>query len=61
MAPFATGVICDTCTQLIGLVVHRGPDCAALPCRAVGKMFKGKNIEKGVAFPTCVSVNKCDY
>ena len=22
-------------------------------------MFKGKNIEKGVAFPTCVSVNKC--
>ncbi len=27
--------------------------------RAVGKVFKGKNIEKGVAFPTCVSVNKC--
>lgn len=28
-------------------------------CRAVAKVFKGKTIEKGVAFPTCVSVNKC--
>ena len=26
-------------------------------CRAVAKVFKGKTIEKGVAFPTCVSVN----
>ncbi len=26
--------------------------------RAVGKMFKGKKIEKGIAFPTCVSVNR---
>ena len=28
-------------------------------CRAVAKVFKGKTIEKGIAFPTCVSVNKC--
>ena len=27
-------------------------------CRAVAKVFKGKTIEKGVAFPTCVSVNR---
>jgi hypothetical protein len=26
--------------------------------RAIGKVFKGKAIEKGVAFPTCVSVNR---
>ena len=26
--------------------------------RAVSKVFKGKSIEKGVAFPTCISVNK---
>jgi hypothetical protein len=29
------------------------------PRRAVGKEFKGKDIEKGIAVPTCVSVNKC--
>lgn len=36
-------------------------------CRAVAKVFKGKlgqdkaKIEKGVAFPTCCSVNKCAF
>ena len=28
-------------------------------CRAASKVYKGKTIEKGIAFPTCVSVNKC--
>jgi hypothetical protein len=27
-------------------------------CRAAAKNFKGKKLEKGVAFPTCISVNK---
>ena len=26
--------------------------------RGVAKEFKGKDIEKGIAVPTCVSVNK---
>ena len=26
--------------------------------RGVGKEFKGKDIEKGIAVPTCISVNK---
>ena len=26
--------------------------------RSVGKIFKGKNIEKGMAFPTSISINK---
>lgn len=30
-------------------------------CRATQKVFKGKKIEKGVAFPTCVSVNRCTH
>jgi methionine aminopeptidase len=25
----------------------------------VSKMYKGKKAEKGIAFPTCVSVNQC--
>ena len=29
-----------------------------LRCRATGREFKGKNIEKGIAFPTCLSVNR---
>ena len=28
-------------------------------CRAVAKEFKGKDIEKGIAVPTCISVNNC--
>ncbi len=40
-----------------------GPDPAcAPPCpvrREVAGIFKGKTMEKGVAFPTCVSVNRC--
>jgi hypothetical protein len=28
-------------------------------CRECAKSFKGKQIEKGVAFPTCVSPNRC--
>ena len=32
--------------------------CITCLCRAVSKVFKGKTIEKGVAFPTCVSVNR---
>ena len=27
--------------------------------RAIGKEFKGKDIEKGLAVPTCISVNNC--
>ncbi len=27
-------------------------------CRECAKSFKGKQIEKGVAFPTCVSPNR---
>jgi len=27
--------------------------------RACSKIFKGKSVEKGIAFPTCVSVNQC--
>ena len=29
-----------------------------LLCRGVAKEFKGKDIEKGIAVPTCLSVNK---
>ena len=25
----------------------------------MAKVFKGKTIEKGIAFPTCVSINRC--
>jgi methionine aminopeptidase len=28
-------------------------------CRECGNIFKGKQIEKGIAFPTCVSINRC--
>lgn len=28
-------------------------------CRGVAKEFKGKDVEKGIAVPTCVSVNQC--
>ena len=31
---------------------------ACLPCRGVSKEFKGKDIEKGIAVPTCISVNQ---
>ena len=35
-------------------------NCVPCACgRAVSKCFKGKEIEKGVAVPTCVSINKC--
>ena len=27
-------------------------------CSMVSKVFKGKEVEKGVAFPTCISLNK---
>ena len=27
-------------------------------CRSCGKIFKGRPIEKGIAFPTCLSLNK---
>ena len=30
----------------------------AVRCSAVAKEFKGKDIEKGVAVPTCISINK---
>jgi methionine aminopeptidase len=30
-----------------------------LCCSEVAKSFKGKQIDKGVAFPTCVSPNRC--
>jgi hypothetical protein len=29
------------------------------PCREVLNIFKGKQIEKGIAFPTCISANGC--
>jgi hypothetical protein len=31
---------------------------ASPSCRGVSKEFKGKEIEKGIAVPTCISVNK---
>ena len=31
----------------------------ALAARECAVIFKGKTIEKGVAFPTCVSINQC--
>lgn len=31
---------------------------ARLRRRETGSIFKGKDIEKGVAFPTCVSINR---
>ena len=31
----------------------------SLICREVANFYKGKNVDKGVAFPTCVSVNRC--
>lgn len=40
----------------IGTTSPRDPD--SYPCRAAAKEFKGKDIEKGIAVPTCVSVNK---
>jgi methionine aminopeptidase len=27
-------------------------------CRECANIFKGKQIEKGIAFPTCVSINR---
>jgi methionine aminopeptidase len=32
--------------------------CIDALCREVAAIFKGKKLEKGVAFPTCVSVNQ---
>ena len=27
--------------------------------KALGKVYKGKKMEKGLAFPTCISINNC--
>ena len=51
----ATGVAAGRRDQRAGLVSGGGGGRLR---RAVGKMFKGKKIEKGIAFPTCVSVNR---
>lgn len=50
---------CLHCVPALGL--RLAGQHALLParlCRGVGKEFKGKEIEKGIAVPTCISVNK---
>ena len=48
--------------RLVGLLHLHGPLIAgSMECRATQKVFKGKkdkDVEKGIAFPTCVSVNR---
>lgn len=46
-------------TDAILYSIHQAVVCVgSCDNRAIGKVFKGKAIEKGVAFPTCVSVNR---
>ena len=45
-----------TVTSFLQILTHPNP--VLLLHRAMAKVFKGKDVEKGVAFPTCVSINK---
>jgi hypothetical protein len=48
------------CTAVTPRIMHSDPNpmLSRHACRAVGKEFKGKDIEKGIAVPTCISVNQ---
>ena len=49
---------CQRASVGLALLGLTPPPPPAGCCRGVGKEFQGKEIEKGIAVPTCISVNK---
>lgn len=58
LAVDAIGAVVAACTAgtKVTALCHTGD---SFMVEAVGKEFKGKDIEKGIAVPTCISVNHC--
>jgi len=48
------------CSCHIPTGAQNGSRCCCCFCRECANIFKGKAIEKGVAFPSCVSPNRCE-